>query len=409
MSASGVSGDGANGTAWTPTREEALRRLEAFVPRAGRAYAATRNEDRGPGDRSNVSALSPYVSYRLLHEREIVAAVLEEHAPRAAEKFVQEVCWRTYWKGWLEMRPGVWSDYVQSVALQHQRFQHDDRYRRALAGETGIDCFDAWREELRDEGYLHNHARMWFASIWIHTLELPWPLGAALFHRELLDADSASNTLSWRWVAGLQTRGKAYLAISGNIARYSAGRFPSTPGLADLPMPLDEAPYGRDPLEALAGRAEGDVLLLHSEMLAPEPAGLDPAGYDRVVIFDGLERGPGFEAAAPVTTFAAGATANALSRIEAVTGRAPARLRALDLPALSEIGIEAGSSIVAFRPCVGFLAALFARLKSDWEAAGGLWTELRSSWDAAFFPEATAGFFRLKKSIPVVLSRLGLV
>ncbi len=398
-----------NGTVWVPTREEALRRLEAFVPRAGRAYAATRNEDRGPADRGNVSGLSPYVSCRLLHEREIVAAVLEEHSPRAAEKFVQEVCWRTYWKGWLEMRPGVWSDYVAAVALQHERFREDDRYRRALDGTTGIECFDAWREELRGEGYLHNHARMWFASIWIHTLELPWPLGAALFHRELLDADAASNTLSWRWVAGLQTRGKAYLARSANIARYTDGRFPATRGLADSPLALDEAPYGREPLEPLPDRAEGDVLLLHPELLACEPAGLDPADYDKVVIYEGHERAPGFEASPPVAAFAAGAILDASSRVEAASGRVPSRLASLTLSALQQIGIEPGSRVVAFRPCVGFLADPFARLKSDWEAAGGSWSEVRPAWDGAFFPQATAGFFRLKKSIPAVLSRLELV
>ena len=80
-------------------------------------------------------------------------------------------------------------------------------------------------DELRTEGWLHNHTRMWFASIWIFTLRLPWPLGAALFEHHLKDADAASNTLSWRWVAGIQTPGKHYLARAENIARYTNGRF----------------------------------------------------------------------------------------------------------------------------------------------------------------------------------------
>jgi deoxyribodipyrimidine photo-lyase len=65
-------------------------------------------------------------------------------------------------------------------------------------------------QELVETGYLHNHARMWFASIWIFTLRLPWELGADFFLRHLLDGDAASNTLSWRWVAGLHTKGKHY-------------------------------------------------------------------------------------------------------------------------------------------------------------------------------------------------------
>ena len=101
-------------------------------------------------------------------------------------------------------------------------------YRAAIDGETGIECFDAWSAELCETGYLHNHARMWFASIWIFTLKLPWRLGADFFYRHLLDGDAASNTLSWRWVAGLHTRGKPYAARADNIATYSGGRF--TPG-----------------------------------------------------------------------------------------------------------------------------------------------------------------------------------
>ena len=72
---------------------------------------------------------------------------------------------------------------------------------------------------------------MWFASIWIFTLNLPWELGANFFYRNLLDADEASNTLSWRWVAGLHTSGKFYLARQDNIEKYSrtstisSGRF----------------------------------------------------------------------------------------------------------------------------------------------------------------------------------------
>ena len=61
---------------------------------------------------------------------------------------------------------------------------------------TGIEGFDDWARELVDTGYMHNHARMWFASIWIFTLRLPWALGADFFLRHLLDADAASNTLS---------------------------------------------------------------------------------------------------------------------------------------------------------------------------------------------------------------------
>ena len=83
---------------------------------------------------------------------------------------------------------------------------------------------DAWTRELIETGYLHNHARMWYSSIWIHTLKLPWTLGADFFLRHLLDGDAASNTLSWRGVAGLHTQGKVYLAQKSNIYKFTEGR-----------------------------------------------------------------------------------------------------------------------------------------------------------------------------------------
>ncbi|BAU31831.1 deoxyribodipyrimidine photo-lyase [Microcella alkaliphila] len=82
---------------------------------------------------------------------------------------------------------------------------------------------------------------MWFASIWIFTLRLPWQLGADVFLRNLLDGDPASNTLSWRWVAGLQTRGKTYQATADNIARFTDGRYRPR-GLATTAEPLDGPP-----------------------------------------------------------------------------------------------------------------------------------------------------------------------
>ena len=66
---------------------------------------------------------------------------------------------------------------------------------------------------------------MWFASIWIFTLDLPWQLGAEFFMQHLYDGDAASNTLGWRWVAGVQTQGKHYLASEWNIKKFTNNRF----------------------------------------------------------------------------------------------------------------------------------------------------------------------------------------
>lgn len=228
-----------------PTREAGLARLDAFVPYAAAHYAKHRNTDGGAGAPVAVSGLSPYLRYRLLTEAEVIHAVLDRHSLEASQKFIQEVIWRTYWKGWLQMRPTVWTDYLNQLSDQTAVLEEDhklhERYQKATQGLTGIEGFDDWAKHLVNTGYLHNHARMWFASIWIFTLRLPWVLGADFFLKHLLDGDPASNTLSWRWVAGIQTQGKTYLATRENIERFTNGRY-SPKGLATEALPIEASP-----------------------------------------------------------------------------------------------------------------------------------------------------------------------
>jgi deoxyribodipyrimidine photo-lyase len=231
-------------TDWIPTRAEGDEIMAAFAPRMGRHYANGRNTDHGSGAHKAVSVLSPYIRRRLVLESDAVAAALAAHGPKDAEKFVQEVIWRGYFKGWLELRPQVWTSYCTGLKGDLSALDRDRRLRRdvdrAVNGQTGLTCFDAWATELLETGYLHNHARMWFASIWIFTLGLPWRLGADFFYRHLLDGDAASNTLGWRWVAGLHTRGKPYPADAKNIATFTAGRFaPHRSDLAEVTQGLE--------------------------------------------------------------------------------------------------------------------------------------------------------------------------
>jgi len=100
---------------WIPSRDCGLRQLEEFLPRAGRKYSNERNYDRGPNARDNVSSLSPWIRHRLLSEEEVVKAVLARFSFSTAEKFVQEVFWRSYFKGWLEQHPSVWEHYRNDV------------------------------------------------------------------------------------------------------------------------------------------------------------------------------------------------------------------------------------------------------------------------------------------------------
>ena len=208
-----------------PSRIKALEQLNSFVENNLVLYSRDRNFDFGPDKRTNTSCLSPYVTHGVLNEKEIIKISLKKFPFSKIEKFIQEVLWRTYWKGWLERRPSLWTDFVNDLENLKKDFQNNKNLKNAINGNTDIECFNHWVNELKKTGYLHNHARMWFSSIWIFTLDLPWQLGAEFFMKHLKDGDPASNTLSWRWTAGLQTKGKNYVAQEWNIKKFTNQRY----------------------------------------------------------------------------------------------------------------------------------------------------------------------------------------
>ena len=226
-----------------PSRAKALDQLESFVENNLAEYSKLRNFDFGPEKRSNVSCLSPYITHGIVSEQEIIKKSLSKFSFSKNEKFIQEVLWRTYWKGWLELRPNVWSDYLAELIKIKENLKNNQNYKNAIEGKTKIDCFNQWVIELKENNYLHNHTRMWFASIWIFTLELPWQLGAEFFMQHLYDGDAASNTLGWRWVAGVQTQGKHYLASEWNIKKFTANRFNNIKLNENAPPKVSEKTY----------------------------------------------------------------------------------------------------------------------------------------------------------------------
>ena len=225
------------------SRAKAIEKLNHFIENNLTDYSKLRNFDLGPEGRSNVSCLSPYITHGIINEKEIIKKSLDKFSFAKNEKFIQEVLWRTYWKGWLELRPNVWNDYLIELKKIREDFRDNKEYLNAIEGKTNIECFNYWVNELKENNYLHNHSRMWFASIWIFTLELPWQLGAEFFMQHLYDGDAASNTLGWRWVAGIQTQGKHYLASEWNIKKFTNNRFQNIKLNENAPPKISEKTY----------------------------------------------------------------------------------------------------------------------------------------------------------------------
>lgn len=390
-----------------PSRNGAISCLAQFAPRAGHLYASGRNTDTGPDQPSAVSRLSPYVRRRLITEREIVSTVLAQHRPEVADKFVQEVLWRTYWKGWLEMRPAVWAHFLTERDRQRDLFADRRAVADAENGMTGIEGFDDWARELVETGYLHNHARMWFASIWIFTLRLPWVLGADFFLRHLLDADAASNTLSWRWVAGLQTPGKTYLATTANIARYSNDRFAPT-GLAReaiaLREPTLEAPRAL-PQVALFDARHPALLLITDEDMHPESIFPDGSAFKAALVVADPDLLWGNHARQFVLAAATDTATRAMSQFDQPVNVA----NTLDVGTLAAAAQAAGvQRIVTPYAPVGAVADRLSHLAHELADEGIILAQVRRDWDELFWPHATKGFFTFKEQIPTVLRQSGL-
>jgi deoxyribodipyrimidine photo-lyase len=388
--------------AFIPTRAAALARLEEFLPAAG-SYAAERNYVR-PGH-DNVSRISPWVQKRLLLESEIVAAARARWSFPAVEKFVQEVYWRTYWKGWLEQRPAAWSRWVEALSRLRASLttEQSSTLAAALAGKTGIAGFDAWAQELVATGYLHNHARMWFASIWIFTLKLPWELGASFFYEHLLDGDVASNTLSWRWVAGLQTPGKTYVARADNIAFYTDGvHAPEASQLASAPFVIKEEPlpklvaWTEDAAQVASLKDYERIgLWLHPEDLMVEQGEL--AGLKVQSVNASWSIGVAIRAgwSEKVSVWTQAALRDGATRAGQYFGAPFSSDETSELTA-SLVGWAKQNNlqaVVAYRPFVGPWLAEVLALESALASAGIRLIWRRRAWDTEHFPHATRGYF----------------
>jgi deoxyribodipyrimidine photo-lyase len=378
------------------SRSEALAQLDAFAKRAHR-YARERNFVVDA--HRNVSQLSAALQHRLISQEEVVSHVLSSQPFPAVEKFLQEVLWRSYWKGWLEWRPSVWQDYL----LQLSGFSEEDRQRAqsVALGQSGCAVMDDFAQELEETGYLHNHARMWWASFWIHHQQLPWALGAEFFLKHLLDADAASNTLSWRWVAGLQTAGKTYLVRRDNIERYHHA--PARKGMEMLDaitvsIPSEERAHERieslDLTTSLPSTQRKTLILLHEEDLSIEQTTLAKLQPERIVFFDRTASNP----PSPRQQWRQTAFQDAIARVGSHFQRRCEIVQDLQeiQPIIDAHAIE---QIVMMKPMVGPLDDALRPFLLELAGKQVDIHALRREEDARCFPFARSGFFPFWKKV----------
>ena len=379
------------------TRAEALLALHDFIEGPVLYYARLRNHiaDR----HTHVSRLSAAIAHRLVTEAEVLCAVLRVHKSTTVEKFIQEVVWRSYWKGWLELHPGIWRDFADATSVGGPLAEG------LREGQSGCAAMDACARELVSTGYLHNHARMWWSSFWIHRAGLPWKAGARFFFDHLLDADAASNTLSWRWVAGLQTPGKTYLVRRSNLNTYWSDAPPEgleqLEGEPSVNTPQDSADRSLRGLENLPEEPEDSAagLLLHEEDFSLECGPLSRF-HPVAACFWKTPARSSIRAA-----WLNRAVDDARSRAENHFQKTIPEIQALDY--LKDwVENHDLRRIVMAAPSVGSMRDSLEPFLKWCSECGIVVTRLRRRWDARVFPWAKAGFFPFWNSVRPQLPEL---
>lgn len=190
-----------------------LKRIDAIDPIA---YSKTRNYLDG-----DVTYLSPYISRGVISVKQILEAVLAKgYKIEDIKKFVQELAWREYFQRvWQHLEDGMFDD----IRHRYTGVKHRNISTAFIDADTGIESVDEAIQELYSTGYMHNHLRMYTASIACNIGKAYWQMPSQWMYYHLLDGDLASNTCSWQWVTG-SFSSKQYFCNQENINKYTGSK-----------------------------------------------------------------------------------------------------------------------------------------------------------------------------------------
>ncbi len=270
----------------SPTRGGRVAALETLAKIQPEAYERSRNFLSG-----DVTRLSAYLRHGVLTLAEVRDYALQHVAdPTRAGKLVNEFAWRDYWQRlYVELGEGIWQDREPYKTGFTAKDYAETLPEDVAAGATTLTCMDSFSADLRATGYLHNHARLWFAAYIVHWRRTRWQAGARWFLEHLIDGDPASNNLSWQWVASTFSSAP-YIFNRENLQRYtndaycsrcphaSAGTCPFDQDYESLEQtlfpqlhrradnnaaPTPPAPYVKPAAKTPQPAAKGEALLWH--------------------------------------------------------------------------------------------------------------------------------------------------
>ncbi len=192
-------------------------KIEGIIQRVNEIDPVKYAKDRNFID-GNVTYLSPYISRGVISVKMIKNAVIQRgYKLHEIEKFLQELAWREYWqRTWQNKGDEILKDFKQP----QPNIAHYQIPIAIVENTTGIEAIDNCIAQLYEQGYMHNHVRMYVASIVCNIAKAHWHLPAQWLYYNLLDGDIASNHLSWQWTCG-SASSKKYYCDQTNINKYT--------------------------------------------------------------------------------------------------------------------------------------------------------------------------------------------
>ncbi len=186
-----------------------LKRIDEVDPFL---YAKTRNYTDGA-----VTRLSPYISRGVITTKIIRNRMVERgYDLSMITRFLQELAWRDYFQQVWKYKGKLIN---QDLKTTQQDVDNEKMPAAIINASTGIETIDKAIREFYLTGYMHNHVRMYVASLACNWGKSHWKTPAKWMYFHLIDGDWASNALNWQWVAGAFSS-KKYIALQSNINKY---------------------------------------------------------------------------------------------------------------------------------------------------------------------------------------------
>ena len=212
---------------WRVGEAAALQRLQDFLDEGANDYHVSRDLPSIKG----TSRLSPHLHFGEISPVTIYHAVMQQSDAlgQGPEVFLSEVIWREFSYELIDQFPAMPDAPLRK---EFENFPWADGYEENLInwqqGKTGYPLIDAGMRELYETGWMHNRVRMITASFLTKHLLVPWQLGARWFFDTLVDADLASNSAGWQWVAGCGADASPYFRVFNPITqgtKFDAGAY----------------------------------------------------------------------------------------------------------------------------------------------------------------------------------------